>query len=48
MNHLLLAFWFLQELRKKKKDMESEEEKKMEGQQNCYHDYNKYTNGHHG
>ena len=30
MNHLLFAFWFLQELRKKKNDMESEEEKKME------------------
>ena len=26
----------------KKNDMESEEEKKMEGQQNCYHGYNKY------
>ena len=30
MNHLLFAFWFLQELRKKKIDMESEEEKKIE------------------
>ena len=30
MNHLLFAFWFLQEVRKKKNDMESEEEKKME------------------
>ena len=30
MNHLLFAFWFLQELRMKKNDMESEEEKKME------------------
>ena len=30
MNHLLFTFKFLQELRKKKNDMESEEEKKME------------------
>ena len=30
MNHLLLAFWFLQEVMKKKNDMESEEEKKIE------------------
>ena len=30
MNHLLFSFWFLQELRKKKNYMESEEEKKME------------------
>ena len=30
MNHLLFAFWFLQELRKKKNEIESEEEKKME------------------
>ena len=30
MNHLLFAFWFLQELRKKKNELESEEEKKME------------------
>ena len=30
MNHLLFAFWFLQELRKKNNDMESEEEKKVE------------------
>ena len=32
----------------KKNDMESEEERKMEGQQNCYHGYNKYINGSHG
>ena len=30
MNHLLFAFWFFQELRKKINDMESEEEKKVE------------------
>ena len=30
MNYLLFAFWFLQELKKKKNEMESEEEKKME------------------
>ena len=30
MNYLLFAFWFLQELRKKKNEMESEEEKNME------------------
>ena len=30
MNHLLFAFWFLQEPRKKTNGMESEEEKKME------------------
>ena len=30
MNHLLFAFGFLQELRMKKNDMESEKKKKME------------------
>ena len=30
MNHLLLAFWFLQDLRMKKNDIESEEEKKID------------------
>ena len=30
MNHLLFAFGFLQELRKKKNDMESKKKKKME------------------
>ena len=30
MNHLLFASWFLQDQRKKKNEMETEEEKKME------------------
>ena len=30
MNHLLLSLWFFQELRTKKNDMESEEEKNLE------------------
>ena len=30
MNHLLFGFWFLQELRMKKNDIESEDEKKIE------------------
>ena len=53
MNPLFFAFWFLQELRIKNNDIESEEEKNMEdarwkANRIVNHGYNKYINSSRG